>query len=366
MPDPRHVQLAKVLVHYSLNLKAGDRVLVQSPDLAAPLVREVYREAVRVGAHIATDIRLDGLSEIFLREASDEQLEYVSDLEKAKVDFYTARLAIWADTNTQALSNVDPKKMARRQAAQRELFKRMLAKDASGESRWCGTLFPTQAHAQDAGMSLTDYEDFVYGAGLLNETDPIAAWRKVNAEQQKIADFLELHDEIHIVAPDTNIRYHAAGRKWISCAGTANFPDGEVFTGPIEDSVNGTVSFSYPGLYGGNMVEGIRLTFRDGKVVDASATRNEEFLFAMLDMDAGSRTLGEAAFGLNYNIQQFSKNTLFDEKIGGTMHMALGASIPESGGTNESGLHWDIVNSLREGKVYADGKLCYEGGKFLL
>ncbi len=215
-------------------------------------------------------------------------------------------------------------------------------------------------------MSLSDYEDFVYGAGKLDLDDPVTAWQAVRAEQQRIADFLEQHDEIHIVAPGTDITYRVGGRKWINCAGTENFPDGEVFSGPIEDSVNGTVLFSYPAVYDGNEVEDVRLTFRAGRVIEARAGRGLDFLNAMLDSDAGARTLGEAAFGLNYDIQRFSKETLFDEKIGGTMHMALGASLPESGGVNESGLHWDMVCDLREGKVYADGQLCYDAGRFIV
>ncbi len=215
-------------------------------------------------------------------------------------------------------------------------------------------------------MSLADYEDFVYGAGLLDQADPAAGWLKVRAEQQRIADFLSQHDEIHIVSKDTDLTYRVGGRHWINCAGTENFPDGEVFSGPVENSVQGKVCFSYPAVYGGNEVEDVRLTFRDGKVVDSSAGRGVDFLNSMLDTDEGARYVGEVAFGTNYNIQRFSKNTLFDEKIGGTMHMALGASLPESGGVNKSGLHWDMVCDLHEGKVYADGQLCYENGKFLI
>lgn len=366
MPDPRHQKLAKVLVHYSLNIQAGDEFLISSPVAAAPLVREVYREAVRAGAHVTTHLTLDELDEILLREGNDEQLTRISDVVRLENEYYNAFLGIWASQNTRAFSLIDPKRMALRQKAFAPLSKRFLARAAEGKLRWCGTLFPTHAHAQDAGMSLSDYEDFVFTAGLLNLEDPAEGWRKVHEEQQHIADYLGQHNEIHIVAPDTDITYHVAGRRWISCAGTENFPDGEVFTGPIEDSVNGTVRFTYPAVYNGNEVEDVRLTFRNGKVVESSASRGLDFLTSMLDMDNGSRYLGEVAFGLNYNIQRFSKDILFDEKIGGTMHMALGESYPETGGKNESGLHWDMVCDLRQGKVYADGELCYEAGKFII
>lgn len=366
MVDPRHQKLAKVLVHYSLNVKPGDKFMINSPVAAAPLVKEVYREAIRAGAHVTTRFVVDGLEEIALREASDEQLTFISDVAKLENEYFNVFLGIWASENTRSLSQVDPQRVALQQKAFAPLSKRFLEKAAQGELRWCGTLYPTQAHAQDAGMSLSDYEDFVYGAGLLDLEDPAEGWRKVAQEQQHIADYLDKRKEIHIVAPGTDITYRVEGRKWISCAGEANFPDGEVFTGPIEDSVNGTVRFTYPAVYNGNEVEDVQLTFRDGKVVENSASKGLEFLNAMLDMDEGSRYLGEVAFGLNYNVKRFSKDILFDEKIGGTMHMALGEAYPETGAKNESGLHWDMVCDLREGKVYADGELCYENGKFII
>ena len=366
MPDPRHQKLAHVLVNYSLKLKPGDKFIIVARSIAEPLIREVYRASLQAGAYVATRITLDGLQEIYFQEANDNQLTHVSDVEKLEGEYYDAFLTIWATQNTKELSGVDPKKMAKRREVRAPLFKRDLERMGKGEMRWCGTLFPTQAHAQDAGMSLSDYENFVFTAGLLNEDDPVAGWRNVYEQQQRIVDFLNQRHEIHIVAPGTDITYRVGGRKWINCAGTENFPDGEVFTGPIENSANGTVNFTYPAIYDGNEVENVRLTFRDGKVIESSASRGLDFLNAMLDTDAGARYLGEVAFGLNYNIQQFSKDTLFDEKIGGTMHMALGASLPETGGVNESGLHWDMVCDLREGKVYADGKLCYEAGKFIL
>jgi aminopeptidase len=366
MSDPRHQKLAKVLVNYSLRLKPGDRFVIRSSAVAEPLIREVYREAIKAGAHVTLLLSLPDLNEIFFKEASDAQLTHISDFQKLRVEEADADLYIWAEHNTKSLSGIDPKRLAMAEAASAPLTRRFLERFAARELRWCGTLFPTHASAQDAGMSLSDYEDFVFGACLLDQDDPAAAWQKVQAEQQRVIDFLSQHDEIHIVAPGTDLTYRVGGRTWINCDGQANFPDGEVFTGPIEDSVNGTVSFTYPAIHHANEVENVRLTFRDGKVIEASASRGLNFLNAMLDSDAGARYVGEVAFGLNYGIKQFTRNTLFDEKIGGTMHMALGASLPESGGRNESGLHWDMVCDLREGKVYADGQLCYEAGRFTI
>ena len=366
MADPRLAKLAKVLVHYSLNIQPGDKFVIRSPFVAVPLVREVYREALHAGAHIITRFDMDELNEIALREASDEQLTFVSDLDKLENTYMNKYLGIWASSNTRASSTINPDRIALQSKAFADLGKEFLERAAHGELHWCGTLYPTNAHAQDAGMSLSEYEDFVYGAGLLNEEDPAAAWKKIDEGQKRIAAYLGQHDEIHIVAPGTDVTYHVKDRIWISCAGTENFPDGEVFTGPIEDSVNGVVRFTYPAVYNGNEVEDVQITFRDGKAVEAKAGRGLAFLNAMLDMDEGSRYLGEVAFGLNYNIKNFTKDILFDEKIGGTMHMALGESYPETGGKNESGLHWDMVCDLHEGKVYADGQLCYENGKFII
>lgn len=366
MQDPRHVKLAKVMVHYSLALKPGEKLKLAAPAIAMPLTKEIYREAIRAGAHVTYRTRTPELDAILYQEGSDEQLKHISELDHLENEHFDAEMYIIADENTRLMSKIDPKRIALRRAAREPLATRSDERTANGEMRWCLTLYPTQAHAQDAGMSLEDYEDFVYSAGLLDSDDPVAGWQKVGAEQQHIADYLMKHDEIHIVTPQTDIRYRVGGRKWINCDGKANFPDGEVFSAPIEDSVNGTVTFTYPAIYNGNEVEGVRLTFKDGVVVDAHADKGLEFLNAMLDTDAGSRRLGEVAFGTNYGIQTFSRELLFDEKIGGTMHMALGAAYKECGGLNESGLHWDMVCDLTQGKVYADGELCYENGKFLI
>ncbi|MBX3064346.1 MAG: aminopeptidase [Anaerolineae bacterium] len=366
MADPRHEKLAKVIINYSLGIKPGDKLQIAGADIAAPFILCLYREAIRAGAHVRVEVGIDGLTRIFYDEASEDQLKFQSELRMQETEYFDAFLSIWADHNTKSMTGIDPKKIALRQSSGSAAFKRFLERMQSKELRWTGTLFPVNANAQDAGMSLTDYENFVYGAGLLDHDDPIASWKKVQVDQQKIVDFLDQKKEIHIVAPDTDITYRTDGRTWVNCCGHENFPDGEVFTGPVENSVNGTVRFSYPAVYNNNEVVDVRLTFQDGKVVEASAAKGQDFLLAMLDMDAGSRTLGEAAFGMNYGVKEFTNNTLFDEKIGGTMHMALGQSLPDTGGVNQSGLHWDMVCDLREGKVYADGDLVYEGGKFII
>ena len=366
MIDPRVAKMADVLVSYSLELKPGDKFVIYGTPAGAALIREVYRAALRAGAHPVLRVSLPGIDEIMFAEASPEQLRFLPQITRDEVEYFDARLAIRAAENTRSLSGVDPQRISMYQATTGVMGRRVMQRSAAGELRWCGTLFPTEAHAQDAAMSLADYEDFVFGSCLLDQDDPAEGWRQVRAGQQRIADFLMAHDEIHIVAPGTDVRYRVGGRTWINSDGKRNFPSGEVFTGPHEDSVEGQVRFSYPAIYNGREVEDVRLTFSGGKVVEATAGRGESFLHAMLDTDPGARFLGEVAFGLNYGIRHFTRNILFDEKIGGTMHMALGRAYPETGGKNDSAIHWDLICDLREGEVYADGELCYREGKFLI
>lgn len=367
MPDPRVVKLAKVLVHYSLQIRRGDLFRIGGAALAAPLIREVYRESLAAGAHPFVRVSVDGLDEIYLKTASDEQLRYVSELHRAETEQINASLGIWGGWNTRELTQVDPKRVALRREATQELGRRFLERAGKGELRWCGTQYPTHAEAQDAEMSLSEYEDFVYGAGLLDRDDPVAAWEAVRRDQDRIVTFLDKCKNLAIHGPDIDLELSVDGRRWINAAGDKNFPDGEVFTGPVEDSVNGRVRFSFPAIHNGREVHDVELLFEQGKVTHARAAKGEEFLHAMLEMDAGARYLGEFAFGTNYSITRFTRNILFDEKIGGTLHMALGIGYPETGSKNTSGLHWDMICDLRNGaEVVADGQVIYRDGRFTI
>ena len=362
MTDQRITKLAQVLVHYSLELHAGDLFLINASPLAGPLVREVYREALLAGAHPVARFTIDGLAELLYRHGSREQLTFFSQAARQENEEVKAALTIHASANTKALTGVDPHNVALRQQAIHELSKRFWERAALGELNWAITIFPTQAFAQEAEMSLADYEDFVYGAGRLDEDDPVAAWLGVRDEQQRIADILSARQEFRVIGPDTDLTYRTGKRRWINAAGRKNFPDGEVFTSPVETSAEGYVRFSYPAIHAGREVEDVRLVFREGKVIEATAAKGVELLHTQLDLDEGARRLGEVAFGTNYNIQHFTRNILFDEKIGGTMHLALGTGFPEIGGQNSSALHWDMVCDLRAGStVYADGDLNLSG-----
>jgi aminopeptidase len=276
------------------------------------------------------------------------------------------RIFVEAETNTRSLSGVDPTRQARLNRARTELRDLYMRRAANGELRWTITVFPTQASAQDASMSLAGYEDFVYGAGKLDLDDPVAAWRAFGEELERLGAWLGTKRELRIVAPGTDLVVGIEGRRWIACGGRENFPDGESFTGPVETSLEGEIRFSFPDSFGGRSIEGVRLVFREGEVVESSATKGEEFLHEMLALDEGARRVGEFAFGMNWAIQEHTRNTLFDEKIGGTVHLALGKSYPETGGVNQSALHWDMVCDLRaDSEVYADGELVYRDGRFL-
>jgi aminopeptidase len=365
--DPRYEKLADVLVNYSVGVEKDDLVAIQGAALAEPLLLEVYRKALEAGAHPFMRVQLPAASEIFYKTAKQKQLKFVNPISEFELEKIDKVISVWADENTKSLANVDPKRQAARSAATAPLFKRWMEREAAGELLWVGTQFPCNASAQDAEMSLEEYEDFVLGACLVDKADPVAAWKRVSRKQAKIVKRLDGTKKVRVVTKGTDITMAVRGRKWVNCDGKANMPDGEIFTGPIEDSVEGVISFSYPAFYYGREATGVQLTFKKGRVTKAKADKGEDFLHAMLDSDEGARRVGEFAIGTNYAVQQFTRNTLFDEKIGGTIHMAVGASIPESGGVNESGVHWDMVTDMRDGgKIYADGKIVYKDGQFAI
>lgn len=360
-------KLARVLVQYAVPVREGDWFVIRGTDLAAPLIREVVREALAVGAHPDVRVTLDGLDEIFFKHASEDQLTHVSELSRLTMEKANSRLHIISDHNLKSLSGVDPAKQALNSRAHSDLGRLFMERSASGDLRWCTTLFPTHASAQEAGMSLADYEEFVYRAMLLHADDPVESWKAQGREQQRIADLLAETRELRLLGEGTDLRLNIAGRTWINCDGVKNFPDGEVFSAPREDGVDGVVRFSYPAIEGGREVDGVQLTFAGGRVVAAEARQGEAYLKEMLDMDDGARVIGELGIGTNYAIQRFTKNMLFDEKIGGTVHLALGAAYPESGGTNQSALHWDMLVDLRDGgEIKADGRTVMQNGKWLI
>jgi len=367
MSDPRVARLADLLVNYSLELQPGQQVRIDGSTVAAPLVTEVYRYALRAGAHPRTRIEVEGLDVIAVGESSEEQLVFVSDLDRQEVEQLEAVITIWGDRNTRSLTQADPNKVSRRIGSRRQLTNRLWERIEAGEAKWVGTRFPTNAHAQDAEMSLPEYEEFVFGACHVRDGEDAAAhWRATSTDLNARARELATFRELRIVGPDTDLRLNVEGRGWIGADGKLNMPDGEIFTSPVESETEGEIRFSFPAIFHGRSVEDVRLRFEGGCVVAAEAKTANDYLQSLLDMDEGSRILGEFAFGLNYEIDRFTRDILFDEKIGGTVHLALGASFKKVGGENDSGLHWDMICDLRaDGEVYADGELVWKAGHFL-
>jgi len=367
LTDPRVQKFAEILVNHSARIVKGDRVLIEATQAANPLIRELYKQILEKEAIPVPMIRdFDEQDINYLKYASDEQLDYVPPLRKIAYEQFESRIRIASLTNTRALSGMDTKRIQRRGKALGAITAIQMKRGAAGKFKWVSTLYPTEAYAQDAEMSLEDYEDFVYKACHANEDDPIAFWNSVREKQQAAVDNISGHDQVVLQGPNVDLTLSIKDRIFMNSAGLYNMPDGEIYTGPVEKSVNGWVKFTYPAIYKGNVVEGAELTFSDGKVISAKADKNQDFLLKMLDTDAGSRYLGEFAIGTNFEIDKFTGQILFDEKIGGSFHMALGASYPETGGKNKSAIHWDMICDMRtDSKILVDGEAYYKNGDFV-
>ena len=355
MNDPRIGKLADILVNYSAKVKKGDTVLIRGDELGKPLLLEVYRKVVEAGGHPLTSVSFEEMSKMFYDHASKEQLSHTSGIKLYEAKNCDAVIIVHAPANSRALSAIDPKKMALRSKANKPISEIIVNK-----KRWILTNYPTQALAQDAEMSIDEYEDFLFNATNLN-------WAKVDREHERLKKIIDKGNTIRIAGKETDLTFSIKGRKGIKCTGSSNMPDGEIFYAPVEDSADGHIYYEFPAINGGKEVSGIRLEFKKGKVVKAKAEKNEKYLLAMLDTDKGARYIGEFGIGTNYGIKRFTKDILFDEKIGGTVHLALGRSYKESGGKNDSAIHWDMIKDLRNGgAIYMDGEKIQESGKFLI
>ncbi len=371
--DPRLSKLAETLVTYSIDARPQQEVAIYGSPIAAPLLLEAYRQLLRVGAYpyvfmgLEAYVGLEGLNEIFFNEANDDQIDHVTRTEELVRGQFQGMIVVRARANTRSLSRIDPERRRRRAAATAPILETFLRRSASGELRWCVTLYPTTAHAQDAEMGIQRFEDFVFSATYSDSDDPPARWREISARQQRLVDWLAGRSQVVIKGQDVELRLSIAGRKFVNDDGRMNMPAGEVFTGPVEDSMNGWVRFSYPAVYQNRRVEGVELWFEQGRVVRHRADRDQEYLERMLETDAGARYVGEWGIGLNQRIDRFMGEVLFDEKIGGTFHLALGSGYPETGSRNKSGLHWDMICDLRRGgEILVDGECIVRDGRCLI
>ncbi|MBX3378930.1 MAG: aminopeptidase [Phycisphaeraceae bacterium] len=384
MRDPRFDKLAEVVVQYCASVGAGDLVtIVGEPDLTEG-IEAMFEAVLRAGGFPSFHPRSESLQQLLVCRGSDDQIRHVCPFEEHRLANCDVLIVLRSSSNTRFLGGIDPIKAAMMQAARRGLQSMSMKRAAAGTMRYVLTECPSNGAAQDAEMSLAQYADLVFRAGFLHLPDPVQAWRTLHAKQEKVLAFLQTKHTLRFRAPasdgtnggrrheGTDLTVDVSGRTWVNCAGGQNFPDGEVFTGPR--SVDGVMNITHPSVYKGGEVDGVRLFFKDGRVTDASASRNEAFLIDLLDQDEGARNAGEIAIGTNYELHEFMRNAFFDEKIGGTFHLALGAGYPETGNTNESGLHWDFVSDLRPGGAFpgssggtieADGEIIHKDGKFL-
>jgi aminopeptidase len=367
MQDIRIERWAYTLVHYCLYVKAGETVAIKATPLASPLVEAVFRELLHVGAYPLPLIELESFEEMLLNDGNEDQISKLQPMWRVMEEEVDAQLSIEAKSNTKSFSGVDPSRMAKRRQAYKQVAGVLRKREQSKTYRWSTTLYPTAAYAQDAEMSLRDFEEFVFDVCFLNDVDPIARWKEVSVQQQRLVDWLVGHKRIHILGDGTDLRLSIEDRIFINSDGRRNFPSGEFFTGPVENSAEGVIRFDVPASYGGHAIEDVRLVFHEGKVVEASAMHGQAFLEEMLELDSGAHFLGEFAFGNNARVTRAIRNTLFDEKMGGTVHLALGASYPETGGVNQSALHWDMVCDLRHsGEVWVDEVLFLKEGKIMI
>jgi aminopeptidase len=362
MLHPLLEKYADLLVGYCVRVEPGELVALHVATPALPMARALTRSVLRAGGRPVLRLGYPEYTEDVLELAHDAFFDAEPELDLEEVRRVDGWVRVAAPTNSRALQAADKTRVARLARQQQPVQSLRVRR-----TKWVGTLFPTDAAAQDAGMSLADFERFVFDAMFLYDDDPVARWGELRALQARLIERLAQADEVRILAPGTDLRLSVKGRVWENSDGRRNMPSGEVFTGPHEASAEGVVSFDLPSSVGGVVVRGVRLRFEAGRVVEASASEGEDMLLAQLDADAGARYLGELGIGTNARITRPILNTLFDEKIGGTVHLALGSSYPATGGTNVSAIHWDLITDLRRGgELHLDGEPFQQGGRFLV
>lgn len=363
--DPLTERFGRLIAEYCLDLKPREHVLIRAGIPAIDGVRSIYKASVERGAYPIVQFTDSVMTEMFYRHAPRELLEFLSPIEEYIQEKVEALARVISSDHTKPLTSIDPEKMKTRSQTLRRLTDIFMRRDSEGSLKWVVTLYPTPAEAQEAGFSPLEWREFVFKAMKLHTPNPVEEWKRFAQEQRRIRDTLSKVDELHLTGPGIDLKVKVGGRTWIEDDGRNNMPGGEVFTAPHEDATEGTVEFDYPAVWRGIEVHRVRLRFKNGRVTHATAEKGEEHLRKLLETDPGASVLGEFAFGLNYDITRHTKQILFDEKIGGTIHMALGAAYPRTGGKNQSAIHWDMVKDMKKATVKADGDIIYQNGRFL-
>ncbi len=361
---------AKLVVHYAVNIQKGEKVMIRGSQVANDLFKAIYIETIKAGGLPYAMADIPGLETAIFRYGTEEQIKFVGPITKTIVEEYDVLINIMASPNRQSMALIPPEKIKMAQTSPQfmELMKTYVTREAEGKLRWTIVPYPCDALAQDAKMDTESYTEFVYNALRFDVDDPAEHWKGVQKEQDKIIKHLEKAEEIQVLGEDTDLKLKVKGRPWVNCCGLKNLPDGEVFTSPLEDSIEGHIRFTYPGIYQGKEIENIYLEFKEGRVVKATASKGQELLDTILTIENADK-VGEFAIGTNYGIQTFTKNMLFDEKMGGTLHMALGRGFPDTKSENQNCvIHWDILKDMKseDSKVIADGKVIYQSGKWLI
>lgn len=367
MTDSRIHKFAHILTGYSADIQPGDRVLLEGTTEAMPLIEALFERIMEIGGYPYLDVKFPTQEKIFFKYANQEQLAESPIFRKLAYEEFESRIRIHSLADTEALKDVPLEKISARGKAMSPILATQMRRGAANEFKWVTTLYPTGAYARQAGMELEDYQDFVFKAVHADTDDPVSYWKKVDAEQQRMVDLFAGKDKVVLRGPNVDLRLSIKDRAFLNASGRHNMPDGEIFSGPVEDSVNGWVRFTYPTIYEGVVVEGVELEFVEGRVLTAKAAKNQDFLLKMLDSDPGARYVGEFAVGLNFEIDRFTGHILFDEKIGGSFHMALGAGYPDTGSVNKSQIHWDMICDMRtDSEISVDNQVIYRNGAFLL
>ena len=359
-------KLANLLTTYCYDVKAGDKVLILGNPSCLPMVYSLAEAVIRKGGHPMPVMQLPYVSDLMMRLGNDDQLSFENPIFQTAAETIDMVYNVMSSQNTRANSRVEGRKARLLAQAGRSFIETFGARRAANEVFGCIFAYPENASAQEADRSLIDWTEFIYRACGLHTDDPVAFWQGVHDEQEKLVNYFNGKSKLHMVGSGIDLTMDMTGRTWINSDGKGNMPSGEIFSAPIESSVNGYVQFNMRNVRSGREMTGIKLKFEDGKVVEASAAKNEDYLLSQLDVDEGARFLGEIAIGTNYNISEISGNILFDEKIGGTIHMALGRSIHGTGGENQSQVHWDIIHDMHDGEIYLDDELVYKNGQFTI